>query len=60
MKWVSLAFFLFAILSLPVWPYGRNWTFYPSIFCGFVAVLTLVVSVIGKRGSAVWKHRGQG
>ena len=59
-KWVSLAFFVLAVICLPVWPYSPNWTFYPSIFCLFLTVLTLLVSVVAKRGSALWKHRGQG
>lgn len=60
MKWVSLVFFLAGILCLPVWPYSSNWLIYPTAFCWFVAVLTFLVSIVAKRGSALWKHKGQG
>jgi hypothetical protein len=60
MKWVSLGFLILAIILLPVWPYSGKWTFYPSAFCCFVAILLFLVSVVAKRGSALWKHRGQG
>lgn len=59
-KWVSLAFLLLAVICLPFWPYSLNWSIYPSIFCVFVAILTFLVSVFAKRGSAVWKSKGQG
>lgn len=59
-KWLSLAFFILGIVCLPVWPYSAHWTFYPSIFCGFITILTLLVSIAAKRGSALWRHRGQG
>jgi MFS superfamily sulfate permease-like transporter len=59
-KWVSIAFFLLGFALLPVWPYTANWRAYPSVFCFFVAVLTLLVSLFAKRGSSVWKHKGQG
>lgn len=60
MKWVSLCFVILAILCLPVWPYSAQWRFYPAAFCVFVAVLTFLVSIFAKRGSTVWKGRGQG
>ncbi len=59
MKWISLCFLIPAIVCLPFWPYSASWSFYPSAFCVFVAILTFLVSVAGKRGSAIWKHRGQ-
>lgn len=59
-KWISLALFLLGIVCLPVWPYNSAWRFYPSAFCFFLGVLTFLVSIFAKRGSAVWKHKGQG
>ncbi|MBV8829682.1 MAG: hypothetical protein JO217_02625 [Acidobacteriaceae bacterium] len=61
-KWVSLVFLILGIALLPIWPYGANWYWrmYVSGFCFFVAVLTFLVSLFGKRGSTVWRHRGQG
>lgn len=59
-KWVSLGFFILGILCLPVWPYNSQWRMYPSVFCFFITVLTLLVSLFAKRGSSVWKHKGQG
>ncbi len=60
MKWVSLAFFILGIVCLPVWPYSSSWRLYPTIFCWFLAVLTFLVSIFAKRGSTVWRHKGQG
>jgi hypothetical protein len=57
---VSLGFFILAIICLPFWPYSGNWTIYPTLFFLFVAVLTFLVNLFGKRGSAVWKRKGQG
>lgn len=59
-KWVSLGLFILGIICLPVWPYSSNWTFYPSAFCFFLTILTFLVSVFAKRGSAIWKGRGHG
>jgi hypothetical protein len=59
-KWASLVFFILGIVCLPFWPYSGNWSIYPSAFCWFIAILTLLVSIFAKRGSTVWKHRGQG
>lgn len=59
-KWVSVFFFILGIICLPVWPYNASWRFYPSAFCFFVGLLTLLVSIFAKRGSTVWKHKGQG
>ncbi len=59
-KWVSIVFFFVALVCLPIWPYSANWRFYPSAFCVFVGILTLLVSIFAKRGSAIWKHKGQG
>ncbi len=62
MKWVSLVFLLLGIAFLPFWPYAStwNWRLFPTVFCFFIAVLTFLVSIVAKRGSTVWKHRGQG
>jgi hypothetical protein len=59
-KWVALVFFLLGIFCLPVWPYSSNWHIYPTVFCWFIAALTLLVSIFAKRGSTIWKHKGQG
>jgi hypothetical protein len=59
-KWLSLALFILGIVCLPLWPYSLNWSIYPSVFCFFLAVLALLVSVFAKRGSAIWKDKGQG
>jgi hypothetical protein len=59
-KWISAALFIVGILVLPYWPYSQNWTIYPSIFCWFLTVLTLLVSIFAKRGSSLWRHKGQG
>ena len=59
-KWASLAFFIVGIVCLPFWPYSRNWSIYPAAFCWFLAILTFLVSIFAKRGSTVWKHKGQG
>lgn len=59
-KWVSITFFVLGTLCLPVWPYSAGWRLYPTAFCFFVGVLTLLVSIFAKRGSTVWKDKGQG
>jgi hypothetical protein len=59
-KYVSLAFFIVGILCLPVWPYSAGWRLYPTIFCWFITVLTLLVSVFAKHGSVVWRGKGKG
>ncbi len=59
-KYASLAFFVLGIICLPFWPYSLNWSIYLSIFCWFVTILTLLVSVFAKHGSALWRGRGHG
>jgi hypothetical protein len=63
-KIVSLVFLLAAIILLPFWPYPRPWPSGANTiivgFCIFVAILTFLVSIMARRGSAVWKGRGQG
>jgi hypothetical protein len=59
-KYASVAFFLIGIACLPLWPYSQNWSIYPSIFCWFVTVLTLLVSIFAKHGSEIWRGRGHG
>ncbi len=59
-RWIALAFFILAIICLPVWPYSGHWTVYPSAFLIFLAVLIFLVNLFGKRGSTVWKGKGQG
>jgi hypothetical protein len=57
---VSAIFVLLGIACFPVWPYAVSLPIYLSGFCFFVAVLTFLVSIFARRGSAVWKGRGQG
>ena len=63
-KIISLFFLLAGILSLPIWPFGHPWPSDASLaicgFCFFVAGLTFLVSILGRRGSTIWRHRGQG
>ncbi|MGA8028167.1 MAG: hypothetical protein WB992_13575 [Bryobacteraceae bacterium] len=59
-RWVSISLFIIGILSLPFWPYSKEFTIYPTAFCWFLTVLTLLVSIFGKRGSELWRHKGQG
>ena len=59
-RFVALGFFILAILCLPFWPYSARWTIFPSAFLLFLAVLMFLVNLFGKRGSSVWKGRGQG
>jgi hypothetical protein len=57
-KWIAVAFLILGFVILPFWPYSQNWTIYPSIFCWFLMVLILLVSVFSKRGSTIWRHKG--
>jgi len=61
LKWISLAAIIIAILLLPFWPWihGEWWPIAVG-FCVFVAGLTFLVSIFGKRGGRIWHHRGQG
>lgn len=59
-RFISLAFFVLGIILLPVWPYTRGWAAYPTIFCWFVGVLMLLVSIFAHRGGPVFRHKGQG
>lgn len=63
-KIVSLVFLISAVIFMPFWPYHRPWPPDANLpivgFCIFVAILTFLVSVMGRRGSTVWKGRGQG
>lgn len=59
-KRVSLTFFVLGVVLLPVWPYSSNWPIYPTVFCWFLAALTFLVGIFAKRGSTLWKHKGQG
>ncbi len=59
-RWIALAFFILGIVCLPVWPYSTNWMIYPTAFCWFIAVLTFLVNLFGKRGSTIWKGKGKG
>lgn len=63
-KVVSLVFLLAAIAFLPFWPYPRPWPTGANVvisgFCIFVAILSFLVSIMGRKGSVLWKDRGQG
>jgi hypothetical protein len=59
-KWIALGFLILGVAVLPVFSYSLSWSIYPSLFCGFVAVLVFLVSIFSKRGSAIWRDRGQG
>jgi MFS superfamily sulfate permease-like transporter len=63
-KVVSLLFLLIAVIFLPFWPYHRPWppeaNLFIVVFSVFVAILTFLVSIMARRGSDVWKGRGQG
>ena len=62
MAWrlVSLLFAIIGILAMPVWPYSQNWSVFAPGFCWFLAGLTFLLSIFARRGSQIWKHRGQG
>ncbi len=45
---------------MPLWPYSHNWSVFAPAFCWFLAVLTFLLSFFARRGSEIWKHRGQG
>lgn len=34
-----------ALLSIPAWPYARDWGYYPSGGLGFVALIVLLLLV---------------
>lgn len=36
-----------ALMSVPMWPYSRDWGYYPSGGLGFLAVIVLLVAVFG-------------
>jgi hypothetical protein len=62
MGWRILAFlFVIAgILAIPLWPYSQNWSIFAPAFCWFLAILSFLISIFARRGSAIWKDRGQG
>jgi hypothetical protein len=62
MAWriISLILFIAGIFAMPLWPYSRNWSVYAPGFCWFLAVLTFLISIFARRGSEIWKNRGQG
>jgi hypothetical protein len=39
---------LAALMSTPMWPYSRDWGYYPSGGLGFVALIVLLVAVFGR------------
>lgn len=38
---------LLALFTVPVWPYSRNWGYYPSGGLGLVALVLLLVLLFG-------------
>jgi uncharacterized membrane protein len=57
---ISLILFVIGIFVMPLWPYSRNWSVFAPGFCWFLAILMFLVSIFARRGSEIWKHRGQG
>lgn len=53
-------FFLIGLAVMPLWPYSQNWSVFAPGFCWFVAVLMILISIFARRGSEIWKNRGQG
>jgi uncharacterized membrane protein len=60
-KVAGLVALILCIATLPVWPYSRGPRgLYLCMFLGFAAALLFLVGFFGRRGSALWKDRGQG
>jgi hypothetical protein len=60
-KVAGLVALILCIATLPVWPYSRGPRgLYLCMFFGFAAALLFLVGFFGRRGSALWKDRGQG
>ena len=57
---IALVFFVIGLIVMPLWPYSQNWSVFAPGFCWFVAVLMILMSFFAKRGSEIWKNRGQG
>lgn len=57
---VSIIFALLGIFAMPLWPWSQNWSVFAPGFCWFVAILVFLVSIFARRGSELWRNRGQG
>ena len=57
---VAILFFLAGIAAMPLWPYSQQWSIFAPAFCWFLAVLAFLISIFARRGSTIWKGRGQG
>jgi drug/metabolite transporter (DMT)-like permease len=59
---ISAIFFALGIICLPFWPISRPWPSEASLaicgFCFFFALLTLLISFVGRHGSVIWRGRG--
>ncbi|HEX4809047.1 MAG TPA: DUF3309 family protein [Bryobacteraceae bacterium] len=57
---ISLIALFIALIALPIWPFSSRWTIYPSGFFFLIGIVTFAVSQFGRRGSPIWRNRGQG
>ena len=59
-KIISGVFLILAIAFFIWFAFDRSWPIYAGGFCVFVAILTFLVSIFGRRGSTVWQGKGKG
>lgn len=60
-KWISVAALVIGFFFLPFWPWiHQEWWIYAVFGCVFIAGLSFLISLFGKRGSVIWKDKGQG
>jgi hypothetical protein len=59
-KLISGIFFVLGIVFAVWFAFDRSWPIYAAAFCFFVAILTFLVSIFARRGSALWQGRGKG
>lgn len=45
---VMIGFLLVALLALPSWPYSMKWGLIPSSACGFLALMTATLVLLGR------------
>lgn len=58
-RYLAILFFLLAFAVLPLWPYSQTWSYWPAGFCYFITVLLLLMAVVSRRGSSLWRSGGQ-
>jgi hypothetical protein len=56
----ALVALILCVATLPVWPYSGPRSLYLCMFFAFAAALLFLVGIFGRRGSALWKDKGQG